>query len=508
MKTPKGFLWITIIIALAGIVVLCLGAALWSASRPGGEKPTIQVLQPQPDAPLYAHVPVSVQATASGQHRPIRWLRFYVDTLLSGEQMGPQTQLIGTWTWTPASPGLHTLAFVAANDQGERDMVTLTVTVLPAADRDGDNVPDEQDSCPDQAGAAINQGCPVANDSDADGLPDEQDACPQEAGRPEERGCPLDAIPDQDGDGVADWDDHCPSEAGQPEQNGCPTLAWFADSDADGLTDVADSCPQQPGPAANNGCPVQQPSDRDGDGVPDDQDTCPDQGGSPQNGGCPLTEDGDGDGVPDAQDQCPDQAGWLQVNGCLPDDWFVDHDLDHVPDRIDSCTDRWGPIPLLGCPDPNDDDGDGVSNAQDQCPNRSGLPWNVGCPDERLAIGRENRFCDLAPFLCPRSFTDVDCNAHPEACGLDTGCPQDADCDGVPDDLDECPDRFGLGFEGNTSGCPLDWNGNGQADENDDDHDGVPNEMDSCPQAQGSLQNSGCPRPEGETVNLQVELER
>lgn len=502
MKTQKGCLWIGGIAVLLGFIVLCLGAVWWNAARPGNERPVVQALQPQPNASLAAHVPIPVQATARGQRQPIRWLRFYVDNLLSGEQMGTQMQLNGAWTWTPESAGLHTLAFVAANEQGEQNMVSLTVTVLPSADRDGDNLPDEQDSCPDQP-AAANQGCPLPNDADNDGLPDEQDACPQEAGRPEDGGCQPANRPDQDGDGVLDADDHCPSLPGRPEWNGCPQVGWALDSDGDGLADTADTCPQQPGPLENNGCPLPQESNRDGDGVPDDQDQCPDQGGSPQNGGCPLTDDRDGDGVPDAQDQCPDSPGWPQFNGCLPEGWVLDRDHDGVPDFLDRCPDERGSMLHWGCSASNDRDGDGVSDAQDQCPQRSGPAGNGGCPHEGLVVIQgENQFCALFPFLCPSQ--DIDCNADPEACGLAVGCYNDADCDGAPDNADDCPNRFGLGLGEVLDGCPLDWNGNGQPDEGDGDGDGVPDQMDSCPEAQGLVGNSGCPRPD--TLELAIEL--
>ena len=50
------------------------------------------------------------------------------------------------------------------------------------------------------------EGCP---DSDGDGIPDNKDSCPDEAGIPELNGCP-----DADGDGIADKDDACPYVVG------------------------------------------------------------------------------------------------------------------------------------------------------------------------------------------------------------------------------------------------------------------------------------------------------
>ncbi|MDA8877636.1 OmpA family protein [Flavobacteriaceae bacterium] len=83
-------------------------------------------------------------------------------------------------------------------------------------DRDGDGIPDREDSCPDVPGIALFEGCP---DSDGDGIQDSQDACPQVPGTIKFNGCP-----DTDGDGVKDLDDQCPEEAGTIENNGCPEI--------------------------------------------------------------------------------------------------------------------------------------------------------------------------------------------------------------------------------------------------------------------------------------------
>ena len=55
-------------------------------------------------------------------------------------------------------------------------------------DRDGDGVPDSEDLCPTEPGAADLDGCP---DSDDDGIPDREDKCPKKPGPPENDGCPL-----------------------------------------------------------------------------------------------------------------------------------------------------------------------------------------------------------------------------------------------------------------------------------------------------------------------------
>jgi OmpA-OmpF porin, OOP family len=50
-------------------------------------------------------------------------------------------------------------------------------------------VPDAEDKCPDQAGPATNNGCPVDDDPDKDGVKGDADKCPDKAG-PAPDGCP------------------------------------------------------------------------------------------------------------------------------------------------------------------------------------------------------------------------------------------------------------------------------------------------------------------------------
>ena len=165
----------------------------------------------------------------------------------------------------------------------------------PAADRDGDGVPDDVDACPDTPGVRTGDpgtnGCPA--DRDHDGIADAQDACPDVPGvatsDPKTNGCPA----DRDGDGVPDAQDACPDVAGvktdDPKTNGCP-----ADRDGDGIADAQDACPDVKGVKTDdpktNGCPPDP--DRDKDGIPNDQDACPDQAGpankEPKKNGCPA----------------------------------------------------------------------------------------------------------------------------------------------------------------------------------------------------------------------------
>jgi OmpA-OmpF porin, OOP family len=104
-------------------------------------------------------------------------------------------------------------------------------TPRPPADRDHDQVLDQDDACPNEPGSFS-----------------------EDAGR---SGCPL---TDRDGDEILDRDDACPDQAGvrsaDPAKNGCPP----SDRDADRILDELDACPDAAGPAsldpAKNGCPA------------------------------------------------------------------------------------------------------------------------------------------------------------------------------------------------------------------------------------------------------------
>ncbi len=65
------------------------------------------------------------------------------------------------------------------------------------------------------------------------------------------------------------------------------------------------------------------------------------------------------------------------------------------------------------------------------------------------------------------------------------GCAADSDGDGVPDDLDQCPDTP-QGVQVDDVGCPV-----------DSDQDGVPDDLDQCPDTPQGVQvdDVGCPVP-------------
>ncbi len=139
-------------------------------------------------------------------------------------------------------------------------------------DRDHDGVANDEDRCPNVAGAVSNGGCPIV-DSDGDGVVDRDDRCPSVAGPRENAGC---AWPDGDGDGVIDRDDACPHDRGLATNKGCPVV----DADHDGVPDKEDRCPNEVGTI--NGCP-----DPDGDGLVPPDDQCPFAPGNKDDKGCP-----------------------------------------------------------------------------------------------------------------------------------------------------------------------------------------------------------------------------
>ena len=69
--------------------------------------------------------------------------------------------------------------------------------------------------------------------------------------------------------------------------------------------------------------------------------------------------------------------------------------------------------------------------------------------------------------------------------GVDHGCPiLDSDGDGIPDNVDKCPNEpeDKDGFQ-DQDGCP----------DLDNDQDGIPDVKDKCPDQKGPPETNGCP---------------
>ncbi len=74
------------------------------------------------------------------------------------------------------------------------------------------------------------------------------------------------------------------------------------------------------------------------------------------------------------------------------------------------------------------------------------------------------------------------------------GCP-DADGDGVSDNDDECPNMAGLA---SNNGCPT----------TDTDNDGVPDNADNCPNIAGSPANGGCPMVDADNDGVPDDVDK
>ncbi len=128
----------------------------------------------------------------------------------------------------------------------KKDIGVSTTTTIPrSTDKDGDDLADPQDECPDEYGTAAAKGCP---DYDEDGIPNHRDNCLFEAGTAANDGCPIFAPADSDSDGVPDAADKCKYTKGLKKYEGCP------DTDGDLVPDHLDNCPNEKGDPANNGC--------------------------------------------------------------------------------------------------------------------------------------------------------------------------------------------------------------------------------------------------------------
>jgi len=117
----------------------------------------------------------------------------------------------------------------------------------------------------------------------------------------------------------------------------------------------------------------------------------------------------------------------------------ADSDHDGFVDALDKCPQDAGVAPE-GCP--ADTDGDGVLDRDDYCPREAG-PAPKGCP-----------IIDPDP---DKDGVPIPCDACPEEAGVKPdGCPvRDKDGDGIPDNVDKCPNEPETknGFE-DADGCP------------------------------------------------------
>lgn len=166
-------------------------------------------------------------------------------------------------------------------------------------------------------------------------------------------------------------------------------------------------------------------------------------------------DDRDGDKISDKIDECKESPGVWAFKGC------PDRDGDGVQDSEDLCPDDPGLAEFKGCPDR---DGDKIIDKDDACPDLAGTAAFNGCPDR-----------DNDSIIDPKD----DCPDEPGVAAFN-GCP-DKDGDGLKDSEDACPDVAGPIAN---QGCP------------DTDNDGLFDFVDNCPTEAGPKENNGCPWPD------------
>jgi hypothetical protein len=248
-------------------------------SAEGTSRPLVLIHAPDNGAQVVVGDFITIHAVARDEENIVR-VEFWVDEQLEDVETsnleGGITPFPFLVDWQPEATGTYLLTVRAFNSIGGRAHSSIQVEVVASADGDGDGLDDELDACPESAGPASEDGCPIPGDADGDEILDADDACPDVPGLAEVDGCP-----DRDGDGVPDDLDEAPDEPGPAETGGAP------DADGDGVSDDEDLSPEEPGPAESGGAPDTGAGDRDDDGAPDDVDPCPDDSGTPEDGFCP-----------------------------------------------------------------------------------------------------------------------------------------------------------------------------------------------------------------------------
>ena len=123
--------------------------------------------------------------------------------------------------------------------------------------------------------------------------------------------------------------------------------------------------------------------------------------------------------------------------------------------------------------------GESVYSSSLPCPTEceAGATWG-GPVQDAYDLCSSNGCAIESPVACSGDGTFCNSTLTGETCTnqpYDQGCPGDQDCDGYPDETDECPSDFA--HLPGSAGCPCD----------DDDNDGVCNVDDQCPGTVGNL---------------------
>ena len=380
---------------------------------------------------------------------------------------------------TPVASQADTITLSLWDKDGNEHQLSSTFEFISQNDLDGDGVLNDNDDCPNDAGASTQDvnGCP---DNDGDGYSDSGDAFPND----------VSEWADADGDGVGDNSDAFPNDATEN-----------IDSDGDGVGDNSDAFP-------SNGF---EQYDSDGDGVGDNSDAFPndasettdsDGDGVGDNGDAfPMnafeTIDSDGDGMGDNSDAFPNDAsettdsdgdGVGDNSDAFPNDptETVDSDGDGVGDVSDLCSNTFENLTVddNGCSQIQlDADGDSVEDTEDDFPldstqwldsdgdgygdNWADSGWNDSrIPDWAGVFVESATQPDYCPDVAGNSTADgyfgcldADGNGIADLFEKDetneTELPVDSDEDGVSDLDDNCP-ATSPGTIVDAQGCELD----------------------------------------------------
>ncbi|KAF5403015.1 hypothetical protein PHET_03766 [Paragonimus heterotremus] len=363
--------------------------------------------------------------------------------------------------------------------EAEDDLHQLTKRMAKYGwhDHDCDGIPDDLDPDDDNDGFFDNK-----QDSDRDGILNEWDDDDDNDGIPDSEdpdsngdGIPDCIIKDTDGDGIPDHIDTDDDNDGIPDLQDPdhPTFNYFKDSDNDGIPDILDKDDD------NDGIPDHNDQDADGDGTHDyfqdiDKDGVPDVlDDDMDNDGIPdHQQDHDCDGIPDIIDPDDDNDGYFDNkqdsdNDGILNEWDDDDDNDGIPDKDDPDSNGDG---ILDC-QPRDSDGDGIPDHLDDDDDNDGIP-DIRDPDSlSFLLYKHKRFLEAIPAELARNQQNL--------MNVDLGDPNDKDCDGIPDHLDNDQDNDGKIDRTQDS----DMDGLLNHVDDDDDNDGIPDHLD--PDANG-----------------------
>jgi len=454
-------------------------------------------------------------------------------------KIDPNTGIITVTPKPEAKPGDEIKVEVRV--PGQTDPIdTITVTIVEPSDPDGDGVVGDKDKCPNTAGPAFNDGCPVPDWKDVSTVPTAPVTVkPTITGDQKVPGGLKVEVPAGQGtatiqpNGDVVFTPAPNAKAGDKVtvtiKSGDETVDTFVvtikepdanDPDNDGVLGDDDKCPTIPGPASNNGCPDWDDSIT----TPNKPiELIPNPNPSKLPDGTTVTPIGPGDAKIDPN------TGIITVT---PKPEAKPGDEIKVEVRVPGQTDPIDTITVT-IVEPSDPDGDGVVGDKDKCPTLPGPASNNGCPDWKDKPTDPNGNATIKPDTNGKDWPkdskvtvevtdgpgtatidpntgDITVTPQPEAKDgdeivvevkdgdgktIDTVTVEvikDSDGDGVRDNQDKCPGTK-PGVKVNNDGCPVDGDGDGTPDAKDPSKQTDGDGTDKCPTLPGPASNNGCP---------------